>query len=337
MAGSASQNGAPDLRQFTVTNDGVGKRLDRWLVGQNPDLSRSRIQQLITQGCVQIAGRADVHAATTLKANDVVAVVIPQPVRIELAAQALNLDVVFEDEHLIVINKPAGLVVHPAAGNPDRTLVNALLAHCGDSLRGIGGELRPGIVHRLDKDTSGLLIAAKSGAAHEHLSEQFANHTIERAYDALVWGIPKPAKGVIAGQIGRSATDRKKMSVRKTGGKSAVTHYRVTQTFGACAAKLECVLQTGRTHQIRVHMASIGHPVIGDPVYGTMRNKFIAKLDEGAAEIVRAFSRQALHARVLGFVHPVTGKTLRFERDPPADFKKLAAALPAPEKKTKRG
>ena len=337
MVGSTPPDTTQDLRQFTVTDGGVGERLDRWLAGQNPDLSRSRIQQLIAQGCVQIAGRADVHAATTLKANDVIAIVIPQPVRIELAAQAINLDIVYEDEHLIVINKPAGLVVHPAAGNPDRTLVNALLAHCGDSLRGIGGELRPGIVHRLDKDTSGLLVAAKSGATHAHLAEQFASHTIERAYDALVWGVPKPAKGVIAGQIGRCTSDRKKMSVRKTGGKSAVTHYRTVKTFGAYAAQVECMLQTGRTHQIRVHMASIGHPVIGDPVYGTMRNKFIAKLDEGAAEIVRAFSRQALHARALGFVHPVTGKTLRFERVPPADFAELATALQTQEKKTKRG
>ena len=234
---------------------------------------------------------------------------------------------IFEDADLIIVNKPAGLVVHPAAGNPDRTLVNALLAHCGDSLLGIGGELRPGIVHRLDKGTSGLLVAAKSGRAHAHLAQQFAVHSIERAYDALVWGLPKPRKGVISGQIGRSVADRKKMTVRKAGGKYAETHYEIVETFGVIAAWVRCALMTGRTHQIRVHMTSRGNPLVGDQTYGTGLAKFSKSLDQTAVATIRSMSRQALHARVLGFIHPSTGKKMRFEKEPPDDFVNLAQAL----------
>jgi 23S rRNA pseudouridine1911/1915/1917 synthase len=219
------------------------------------------------------------------------------------------------------------LVVHPAAGNRDKTLVNALLAHCGESLRGIGGELRPGIVHRLDKETSGLLVAAKTAQAHAALAAQFADHSIARAYDALVWGVPSPRSGKIAGHIARSASDRKKMAVTRRGGKYAETHYRVLENFGGMAALVQCRLKTGRTHQIRVHLASLGHPLIGDPVYGRAENRFLKRLSEPTRAAVRNFGRQALHARTLGFVHPVSGKPCLFERDPPADVAALAAAL----------
>jgi 23S rRNA pseudouridine1911/1915/1917 synthase len=322
---AASSN--PTTRTFEVTGNNAGDRLDRWLALQAADLSRSRIRQLIDQGHVRVDGTPHTVASTLLKDGQTVQLQVPAPVAVTLAAQSMELDVVFEDKHLVVVNKPAGLVVHPAAGNPDKTLVNALLAHCGESLLGIGGELRPGIVHRLDKDTSGLLVAAKSGEAHAALAEQFAVHSIERAYDALVWSVPKPTHGVITGRIGRSSTDRKKMAVRKTGGKHAETHYKCLGIFGEAAAWVECVLKTGRTHQIRVHMASLGHPVIGDPVYGTLRTKFMKLLDPDAAALLREFKRQALHARVLGFTHPITGKVLRFERPPPDDFQAIAKAL----------
>lgn len=324
-----------DERRFTVSPDAAGERLDRWLARLNPDLSRSRIQQLIGQGRITLDSDEKPSASRKVRAGENVRLVIPPAEPVTLAAQNLGLDVVYEDDDLIVVDKPAGLVVHPAAGNPDRTLVNALLAHCGDSLRGIGGEKRPGIVHRLDKETSGLLVAAKTGAAHAHLAAQFAEHSIARAYDALVWGVPSPRNGAIKGQIGRSGVDRKKMAVRRSGGKYAETHYKTLKVYGAAAAWVECVLKTGRTHQIRVHLSSLGHPLIGDPLYGTARSKFLKDLDEDGAKLVRAFRRQALHAHLLGFTHPRTGKRLRFERDPPSDFQALEAALKksAPRKK----
>lgn len=313
-------------RRFHVDADDAGERLDRWLTRQEASLSRSRIQQLITQGHVLVEGQS-VPASTALKAGQMVSLQIPLAVSTTLVAQAMDLDIIFEDAHLVVVNKPAGLVVHPAAGNPDKTLVNALLAHCGDSLRGIGGELRPGIVHRLDKDTSGLLVAAKSGEVHANLSEQFAEHTIERSYDALIWGVPLPRTGVISGQIGRSTSDRQKMAVRQAGGKYAETHYKTKEAFGKVAALVACVLETGRTHQIRVHLSSLGHSVIGDPVYGSNRSKPMKELTDDAAEAVNNFKRQALHARVLGFTHPITSKELRFECAPPDDFQALTEAL----------
>ncbi|MBL8630141.1 MAG: RluA family pseudouridine synthase [Rhodospirillaceae bacterium] len=317
---------ASDQRRFEVDPDAAGERLDRWLASQNEDVSRSRIQQLIAQGHVRLDGEV-VPASTAVRSGQVVTLTIPPPAAVTLAAQKIPLDIVFEDKHLIVVNKPAGLVVHPAAGNPDNTLVNALLAHCGDTLLGIGGELRPGIVHRLDKDTSGLLVAAKSGEAHAHLAEQFAVHSIARAYDAVVWGSLRPSKGIVKGQIGRSTTDRKKMAVKTSGGKYAETHYALVENFGAVAAWVECVLKTGRTHQIRVHMASLGHPLIGDATYSSVRSKFIKELDDDAASVVRNFPRQALHARLLGFIHPISGKKLKFEQKPPEDFQSLAKAL----------
>jgi 23S rRNA pseudouridine1911/1915/1917 synthase len=329
MAASPPTHQTGNKRQFVADHESVGLRLDRWLVTQNNDLSRSRIQQLITAGHVSVDARPSVDAALLLKHGQSIELTIPAPVETKIMAQAIDLDVIYEDAHLIVVNKPAGLVVHPAAGNPDKTLVNALLAHCGDSLRGIGGELRPGIVHRLDKDTSGLLVAAKTQTTHAGLAEQFSVHSIARAYDALVWGVPVPRKGVISGQMGRSTTDRKKMAVRKIGGKYAETSYETLEAFGLACAWVRCMLKTGRTHQIRVHMTSRGHPLIGDQTYGSIPSKLAKTFDKETLNIVRAFSRQALHARVLGFTHPATGKALRFEQDPPKDFQDLAATLRA--------
>jgi 23S rRNA pseudouridine1911/1915/1917 synthase len=263
--------------------------------------------------------------------GQVVAVSLPEPEPAEPQAQPIALDVRFEDAHLIVIDKPAGMVVHPAPGNPEGTLVNALLAHCGPSLAGIGGIRRPGIVHRLDKDTSGLLVAAKTEAAHRALADDFAARRVERAYSAAVWGVPMPGSGEIAGNIGRSAANRKKMAVvAEARGKPAVTRYRVERRFGGkggdMAALLECRLLTGRTHQIRVHLAHIGHSVIGDPAYGARSRGAITRLGPVGAEIA-AFPRQALHARLLGFTHPATGETLRFESPPPADMARLISNL----------
>ncbi|MCB5945754.1 RluA family pseudouridine synthase, partial [Acidocella sp. KAb 2-4] len=228
---------------------------------------------------------------------------------------------------LLVLNKPAGMVVHPAPGNPDGTLVNALIAHCGDSLTGIGGEKRPGIVHRLDKDTSGVMVVAKTELAHARLSAAFASRDLEREYNALCWGVPAPASGDIQGDIGRDPRDRKRMAVVNRNGKHALTHYRVLRAFGPAAALLSCRLATGRTHQIRVHLAHIGHPLIGDPVYLKRRPAAAKYLPEPARTLALDFPRQALHAAVLGFTHPITGEMLRFSVPPPEDFLALEDAL----------
>jgi 23S rRNA pseudouridine1911/1915/1917 synthase len=245
---------------------------------------------------------------------------VPVPVADHPLPQAMALTIVFEDEHLIIIDKPAGLVVHPAPGNPDRTLVNALLAHCGDSLAGIGGVKRPGIVHRLDKDTSGLMVVAKTELAHQKLSQAFAAHNLTRAYLALVRGVPSPREGTIATRIGRSKTNRKKMAVVARGGKEAITRYRVLRSFGLAASLLECRLATGRTHQIRVHLAAKHHPLIGDQVYGRAAG---ASLPREA----RDFPRQALHAQVIGFDHPATGQPVVFSSDLPRDIVDLVKIL----------
>ena len=305
----------------------AGKRLDKFLADAAPALSRMRLKALILEGCVRVGGRTITDPSYRVKAGDAAAWAAPAPVDATPRPQAIPLDVLYEDAHLIVFDKPAGLVVHPAPGNPDGTLVNALLAHCGDSLQGIGGERRPGIVHRLDKDTSGLMVAAKTEAAHRRLSEAFAARDIERAYDALVWGAPRPPAGEIAGAIGRDPRNRKRMAVLARGGKAALTHYRTQRVFGDAAALLECRLATGRTHQIRVHLAALGHPVLGDPVYGRTTPARLVRLPAAAREAARAFSRQALHARLLGFVHPASGEALRFEREAPADFTNMLEIL----------
>ena len=311
----------------------AGHRLDRVLAGTLGDLSRARIQQLLSEGRVTRDGATIKDANHRVKGGDIFQIFVPPAAEARPRGQDIPLDVVYEDKDLIVIEKPAGLVVHPAAGNPDSTLVNALIAHCGDSLMGIGGEARPGIVHRLDKDTSGLLVAAKTERAMTSLAKQFANHTIERAYNAVVWGVPRAPDGVIEGQIGRSPFDRKRMAVLRGGGKLARTRYRVLEIFGAdarpLASLIECRLETGRTHQIRVHLTHLGHPLIGDPTYGRARQAPRPKTteEEVAFAATAGFPRQALHAFVLGFQHPSLHKTMRFESPWPSDFAGLVEAL----------
>jgi 23S rRNA pseudouridine1911/1915/1917 synthase len=313
--------------------DLAGQRLDKALATAAPDLSRARLQALIAAGQVSlmIEGR-DPRVLTDGKAKAVAGtyqVLIPPPIAAEPLAENIPLSVLYEDAYLIVIDKPAGMAAHPAPGCETGTLVNALLFHCGASLSGIGGVARPGIVHRLDKETSGVMVAAKTDAAHQGLSALFAKHDIDRMYLALTRGAPQPGVGTIVTQIGRSPGDRKKMAVLKSGGREAITHYRVEKAFGSSAkpvaARVACRLETGRTHQIRVHMASKGSPCLGDPVYGAGAPAAPVK----AALTQIGFSRQALHAAVLGFVHPITGQTLRFETPLPPDMAALEAALEA--------
>jgi 23S rRNA pseudouridine1911/1915/1917 synthase len=299
--------------ELTIPAELTGARLDKALADLLPDLSRARIQALLAEGHVADAkGRQVTEAKRKVRAGESFSVTVPPPVPATPQGQDIPLDIVYEDDHLIVIDKPQGLVVHPAAGNADGTLVNALLAHCKGSLSGIGGVERPGIVHRLDKDTSGLMVAAKSDIAHRGLAKQFEDHSIDRAYRAVVWGVPHPTEGEIEGNIGRDPKNRKKMAVRPAGaGKPAKTFYKVLERFGGRAALVECRLATGRTHQIRVHMASIGHPVIGDPLYGGRRGR-TSGLPPELKTLLSDCKAQALHAYILGFVHPVTGESVSF-------------------------
>jgi 23S rRNA pseudouridine1911/1915/1917 synthase len=300
------------------------ERLDRFLARRFPEVSRARFQRLIAEGHVKVEGQTAADANLKLKPDQLVEVVMPPPAPAEPLPENIDLDIVFEDKHLIVINKPVGLVVHPAAGHAGGTLVNALLAHCGDSLSGIGGVKRPGIVHRLDKDTSGLLVIAKNDAAHQSLSEQFQAHgrdgRLHRSYLAFVWGVPERPAGMIATGLARSTANRQKMAVsNSTSAKQAITHFVRLETFGQVASMLRCNLETGRTHQIRVHLTHIGHPLLGDSTYGGGFKSSLAKLPPGAVEAVKALKGQALHAAELGFEHPRTGKPLHFEAKlPPA-------------------
>ena len=307
--------------------DETGLRLDRMLALRLPALSRTRVKRLIESGHVTCAGIALQDPARRVRDGQNFVVILPENSDPAPVGQPMPLEIRFEDEHLIVIDKPAGLVVHPAPGNPDGTLVNALISHCGASLSGIGGVRRPGIVHRLDKETSGLMVVAKTEAAHRALSLDFAQRRIDRAYAAFVWGVPAPRGGEIAGNIGRSPTNRKKMAVVGEGrGKPAITGYRVEHSFHAQAARLECRLATGRTHQIRVHLAHRGHPLIGDPLYGTRAGRAVARSGGIGCEIA-AFPRQALHARLLGFAHPASREHLIFDSPLPADLERLEANL----------
>jgi 23S rRNA pseudouridine1911/1915/1917 synthase len=322
--------------EATATDVQTGWRLDRFLSDAFADLSRSRLQALIAQGAVSLGEKTISDPNERVKPGQTFVVRLPQAKSAKPQAQPIPLNVVYEDSDLIVIDKPVGLVVHPAAGNPDGTLVNALLAHCTD-IAGIGGEARPGIVHRLDKDTSGLLVAAKNDRAMHSLAKQFAARAVERTYNAVVWGAPRIGEGIVEGNLGRSPFDRKRMAVLREQGKPARTRYRTLERFGPpdrigqqpFAALLECKLETGRTHQIRVHLAHIGHPLIGDTTYGrsraTPRPRNAA--EEAAYEAVREFPRQALHAGTLGFFHPSLQKTLRFESPWPADFQHLVDML----------
>ncbi len=301
-----------------VLGDG---RLDSALATALPQFSRARIQALIAEDALNIGGKLAIDASSKKFAGQGFELSVPAPKPDKAEAQDIALDIIFEDEHLIVVNKPAGLVVHPAAGHADGTLVNALLHHCHGQLSGIGGVQRPGIVHRIDKDTSGLLVVAKSDVAHEGLAKLFATHDIERKYFAIVGGIPTPPAGTVRTQIGRSTINRKKMAVLpENKGRHAVTHFRTRENF-AKTALVECTLETGRTHQVRVHMAHIGHPLIGDSVYSNRQNPYRIGPNQSK------FDRQALHAASLGFIHPVSGETLRFDSGLPEDMQLLLSLL----------
>ncbi len=326
-------NGEPDpddqpttLLLLTITTEEATGRIDKLLAAGLPELSRGRVQALIAEGRVTRDGGVVLDGSARALPGEY-QLQIPPPTSAIPQPEDIPLTVLYEDAHLIVIDKPPGIAMHPAPGSQTGTIVNALLHHCGASLSGIGGVARPGIVHRIDKETSGIVVAAKTDAAHQGLSALFAAHDIERVYVAFTRGAPWPAKGTIEGNIARSSHDRKKMALVKSGGRHAITHYKVMAAFGPqekpLAARLECRLETGRTHQIRVHLASRGTPCLGDPVYGS----------GGPAAPVRAamdevgLTRQALHAAVLGFVHPVTGETLRFESPLPADMARLETLL----------
>lgn len=303
-------------------------RLDKALAEASPaTLSRARIQALMAAGAVTLDGRAVTDGSQKAQPGGDYLILVPPIEPAEPQPQAIPLNILFEDEYLIVIDKAPGMAAHPAPGTPDGTLVNALLAHCGLSLSGIGGVARPGIVHRLDKDTSGVMVAAKTDAAHQGLSKLFAAHDIERAYIALTRGAPNPPQGTIQTQFGRARFDRQRMAVLKAGGREAITHYRVAQAFGddlkPLAAKVVCKLETGRTHQIRVHLAHKGAPVLADPIYGSA----LAAAPVRAAVAEAGLTRQALHAAILGFVHPITGETLRFETPLPDDMARLEELL----------
>ena len=313
--------------RVTAGPDAAGNRLDRLIAESLAGISRTQARALIEAGRVSSGAATIKEPSHRVKPGDEFTVDVPPPAPAAPAPEAIPLDVRYEDDDLLVIDKPPGLVVHPAPGSPDGTLVNALLAHCGASLSGIGGVRRPGIVHRLDKDTSGLMVVAKNDEAHRDLAAQFGTRTVTRAYRAIVWGHPQPAEGRISGNIGRSVRDRKKMAVVDKGGKPAVTHYKTIRRLGAKASLIECRLETGRTHQIRVHLAMIRHPVVGDGAYG---GGAAAARRVGApqlAEMVAEFGHQALDAYKLGFTHPKTGQRLEFVKEMPSFMSNLAASL----------
>ena len=320
---------AAQHHEVTVDEAAAGTRVDRFLAAHLPELTRSRIKALIESGHVALGGETINQPSTRVKPGQTFAILVPEARESALVAQAIPLDVVFEDAALIVIDKPPGLVVHPAPGTPDRTLVNALIAHCGESLKGVGGVRRPGIVHRLDKDTSGLIVAAKTEAAHRELVRQFAGREIERVYTALVWGRPRPASGRIEGNIGRSPRNRKKMAVLARGGRPAVTRYLTLRSWKQdSVSQVECRLETGRTHQIRVHLAARGHPVVGDPLYGRGDRPRLRRLLElSDADLSETIDRQALHAGLLAFRHPTSGKSVRLESALPGDIAGLIERL----------
>lgn len=299
------------MPEWIAAPEDAGARLDAFLAGKM-EKTRSSVQKLVEEENVRLNG-APAAKNARLREGDRVEATEPPPEVLDVKPQNIPLDIVYEDQDLLVVNKPKGMVVHPAAGNPDGTLVNALLFHCGDSLSGINGVIRPGIVHRIDKDTSGLLIVAKNDRAHQSLAEQIAVHSFTRIYNAVVYGIVKEEEGTVSAPIGRHPTDRKRMAVLSSGGREAVTHYRVLERFLGFTL-VECRLETGRTHQIRVHMAHIGHPVAGDPVYGP--KKCITELQG-----------QCLHARVIGFIHPATGEYLEFDSGLPPYFERFLEKL----------
>ena len=317
---------APDPIRLVAPEDAAGQRADRFLADAIGTLSRTRVKGLIEAGHATRDGMRIAEPAEPIRAGALYVLTQPIPVAAIPLPQDIGLTILYEDRDLLVLDKPAGLVVHPAPGNEDGTLVNALLAHCGDTLPGIGGERRPGIVHRLDRDTTGVMVVAKTEQALTTLSAAFAARDLDRAYLALVWGIPDPATGEIDAPIGRDPRDRKRMAIATRGGKQALTRYRVQRVAHAAVSLVEARLATGRTHQIRVHFASIGHPVIGDPVYLRRIPAVSRSVPEPARGILLDFPRQALHAALLAFKHPRTGARLEFRTDPPADFQTLLQA-----------
>ena len=298
---------------FEVEDKDEGTRIDRYLAGLMKDCSRSFVQKLLKDEKVSLTGKT-VKASYKVQKGDQIEVLVPEPEELEILPEDIPLDILYEDDDILIVNKPKGMVVHPAAGHYSHTLVNAVLFHCKDQLSGINGVLRPGIVHRIDMDTTGALVICKNDISHQKLAEQLAVHSITRRYRALVHGNLREDKGTVTGAIGRHPTDRKKMAVNEKNGKPAVTHYRVLERFGSFTY-IECELETGRTHQIRVHMASIGHPLVGDAVYGPKKCPF------------RNLQGQTLHAMVLGFIHPTTGKYLEVTAPLPEYFENLLSEL----------
>jgi len=336
MEQDASSNSGQRL-EVTVAGDEGSVRLDRVLAVRHPELSRSRLKALILAGSVTAGGVAIRDPAYHVVAGDTITIDVPEAVAAEPAGEEIALDIVHEDDDIIVIDKPKGLVVHPAAGHETGTLVNALIAHCGASLSGIGGVKRPGIVHRLDKDTTGLMVVAKNDRAHKSLSEQFADHgrtgEMRRGYMAIVWGVPNRLRGTVDAPIDRHPFAREKMAVRD-GGREAITHWEILESFNGrdgkpVAALLACQLETGRTHQIRVHLAHIGHPLLGDSVYGPHFKTKASHLGSQSRTALTALGRQALHAYLLALEHPQTGQILEWISDLPADLVRLRDGLRA--------
>lgn len=311
-----------------VSEEYQGQRLDVFLTNSIPDLSRSRLQALIEEGHVHIMPNRKISSSMKIRLHDEISVFLPPPIEATPQPKQIDLDIVYEDDDLLVINKPAGMVVHPAPGHSEDTLVNALLAHCGDSLSGIGGVKRPGIVHRLDKDTSGLMVVAKNDHSHHQLTSQFSDRSLSRVYAALVWGVLDPKSGKISAPIGRHPRNRQKMAVVSRGSREAITFYQSIKQFGDGELQhrislIECKLATGRTHQIRVHMHHLGHPLLGDPLYGRLPKGIQKKWPEAVFQ----FHRQALHAKKIQFIHPTTGETCAFEVDLPKDMRDLLAQI----------
>ncbi len=341
-----NQDLAPNLSQDLTTpqdDDGetfhaiidaehAGARLDKILAELYPDLSRTRLKSLILSGDVLLNDKQPENPSTKVKAGDSVLITLPPLEDDTPLAENIPLDIVYEDDDLIVINKAAGMVVHPAVGHSSGTLVNALLYHCGETLSGINGIRRPGIVHRLDKDTSGLMIVAKSDHAHKHLAKQLSTRSLFRLYNAVVLGVPIPPIGTIEKSMGRSSVNRMKMAVQSYGARDAITHYMVKQRYRDCLTLVECKLETGRTHQIRVHMESIKHPLVGDPLYGPQPNALRSGMnkagyDKDVMDKVMGFPRQALHAREIMFIHPGSEEEMHFESELPPDFNSLISML----------
>ena len=334
---AAGDHASSEVVRIIAPEEAGGERLDRFLAtaiaarnsedetpSDSHSLSRSRIKTLVLDGCLHENDKIITDPSAGIRPGAIYQLVVPKPSDPTPQGEAIALDILFEDEHLIVINKAAGMVVHPAPGSPSGTLVNALIAHCGPSLTGIGGVMRPGIVHRLDKDTSGVMMAAKTDRAHQRLTDMFAAHDLDRRYHALVWGSGVDRQGTVDAPIGRAERDRKRQAVTAKGRK-AITHWQMIRVYPPFGSLIECQLETGRTHQIRVHMAHIGHGVIGDPLYGkpARASQMPDALSRGCLGQLRGFGRQALHAVHLGFAHPVTGKALAFSTDMPADMAHL--------------